>query len=245
VDAVRATGKPVVAILMNGRPLALEKALAGIAAVLETWFLGIESGPAIAAVLSGKASPGGRLPMTMPRVTGQLPMTYAHVPSGRPANADLAIDSARYRDVDVGPLFPFGHGLSYSRFSYGAFSIEERADVAVISIAVTNAGSVAADEVVQLYVRDPVASVARPVRELRGFHRLSLRAGETRTVRFTLTHAQLAIWKAGTWVIEPGVIDVLIGSSSADIRARGRLAISRQGEGTVPAASIATVSSVA
>lgn len=245
IDAVRATGKPVVAILMNGRPLALDKALAGIPAVLETWFLGIESGPAIAAVLSGKASPAGRLPMGMPRVTGQLPMTYAHVPSGRPANPDLAIDSARYRDVDVGPLFPFGHGLSYSRFTYGALSIEPRVHTAVISVAIINAGGVSADEVVQLYVRDPVASVARPVKELRGFHRLTLRPGETRTVRFTLAHAQLAIWKAGKWVIEPGAIDVLVGSSSADIRARGRLAIAQTGEGTLPAASIATAVSLA
>ncbi|SEJ89309.1 beta-glucosidase [Sphingomonas sp. OV641] len=244
VDAIRATGKPIVAILMNGRPLALEKALAGIPAVLETWFLGIESGPAIAEILTGKTSPAGRLPMGMPRVTGQLPMTYAHVPSGRPANPDLAIDSARYRDVDVGPLFPFGHGLSYSRFDYGALAIEQRGDAAVVSVAVTNAGERSAEEVVQLYVRDPVASVARPVRELRGFHRLSLRAGEQRTLRFTLTHAQLALWKAGKWVIEPGVFEVMVGSSSADIRARGRFAIAEGGEGTAPAAAIATVVSV-
>lgn len=245
VDAVRATGKPIVAILMNGRPLALEKALAGIPAVLETWFLGVESGPAIAEVLSGRVAPGGRLPMGMPRVSGQLPMTYAHVPTGRPANPDLAIDSARYRDVDVGALFPFGHGLSYSRFDYGPLSIQERADAAVVTVTVTNVGAVAADEVVQLYVRDPVASIARPVRELRGFHRLSLAAGERRTVSFTLAHAQLALWKAGAWVIEAGVIDVLVGSSSADIRARGRFQIGAASEGKLPAASILTAVSVA
>ena len=245
VDAVRATGKPIVAVLMNGRPLALEKALAGIPAVLETWFLGIESGPAIVEVLSGRVAPGGRLPMGVPRVTGQLPMTYAHVPTGRPANPDLAIDSARYRDVDVGPLFPFGHGLSYSRFDYGPLSIQERAVAAVVTVTVTNVGAVAADEVVQLYVRDPVASIARPVLELRGFHRLSLAAGERRTVSFTLAHAQLALWKAGAWVIEAGVIDVLVGSSSADIRARGRFQIGAASEGKLPAASILTAVSVA
>lgn len=239
IDAVRATGKPIVAILMNGRPLALEKALAGIPAVLETWFLGIESGPAIVEVLSGEAAPAGRLPMGMPRVTGQLPMTYAHVSSGRPANADLTIDSARYRDVAVGALFPFGHGLSYSRFDYGALAIEQHTDATVISVAVTNVGARPAEEVVQLYVRDRVASVARPVSELRGFHRLPLQPGETRTIAFTLAHPQLALWKAGRWMIEPGAIDVMIGSSSADIRARGQFAIIA-GAGGGPAAAIAT-----
>ena len=240
VDAIRATGKPIVAILMNGRPLALEKALAGIPAVLETWFLGIESGPAIAEVLTGKIAPAGRLPMGMPRVTGQLPMTYAHVPSGRPANPDLAVDSARYRDTDIGALFPFGHGLSYSRFDYGELAIEQRADAAVISVAVTNAGTRAAEEVVQLYVRDRIASVARPVSELRGFHRLALDPGETRTVRFTLANEQFALWKAGEWVVEPGAIEVMVGSSSADIRTRGRFAVAA-GKGSAPAASIETV----
>lgn len=239
VDAVRAAGKPIVAVLMGGRPLALERALAGIPAVLQTWFLGIESGPAIVDVLMGKVSPAGRLPIGMPRVTGQLPSSYAHVPSGRPANPDLAVDSARYHDSDIGPLFAFGHGLSYARFDYGALAIEPRADAAIVSVAVTNAGSVPAEEVVQLYVRDPVASVARPVAELRGFHRLMLKPGERRTVRFTLAHAQLALWKASKWVIEPGAIDVMVGSSSADIRARGRFSVAA-GEGAIPAASIAT-----
>ena len=244
VDAIRAAGKPVVAILMNGRPLALEKALAGIPAVLETWFLGIESGPAIAEVLTGRTAPAGRLPMGMPRVTGQLPMTYAHVPSGRPANPDLAVDSARYRDTDIGALFPFGHGLSYSRFDYGQLAIEQRPDAATISVAVTNAGTRAAEEVVQLYVRDRIASVARPVSELRGFHRVALKPGETRTIRFTVANEQLALWKAGKWVIEAGAIDVMVGSSSRDIRARASYAIAA-GEGRVPAASIATAVSVA
>ncbi len=239
IDAVRATGKPIVAILMNGRPLALEKALDEIPAVLETWFLGIESGPAIADIVSGRTAPAGRLPIGMPRVTGQLPMTYAHVPSGRPANADLSIDSARYRDVAVGALFPFGHGLSYSRFDYRAVRIEQRADAIEISVAVTNVGARPAEEVVQLYVRDRQASVARPVSELRGFHRLPLQPGETRAVAFTLAPEQMALWKAGKWVIEPGAIEVMLGSSSADIRARGQFAVAA-GEGRAPAAAIAT-----
>lgn len=239
VDAVRAAGKPVVAILMGGRPLAIERALTGIPAVLETWLLGLESGPAIVEVLMGKVSPAGRLPIAMPRTTGQLPMSYAHVPTGRPANPDLSVDSARYHDAAIGPLFPFGHGLSYARFSYAPLTIERRDDATVVGVAVTNDGSIVADEVVQLYLRDPVASVARPVAELRGFTRLTLRPGERRTVRFALTDAQVALWKAGKWVIEPGVIEVMVGGSSADIRARGRFTV-RAGEGTMPSASIAT-----
>lgn len=239
VDAVRGAGKPVVAILMGGRPLALERALAGIPAVLETWLLGLESGPAIADVLLGRTSPAGRLPIAMPRTTGQLPMSYAHVPTGRPANPDLSVDSARYHDVDIGPLFPFGHGLSYARFSYSPLTIERHGASTAVSVTVGNDGDMVADEVVQLYVRDPVASVARPVAELRGFTRLMLRPGERRTVRFTLADAQVALWKDDRWVIEPGVIEVMVGSSSADIRARGRFSVAG-GEGTVPAASIAT-----
>jgi beta-glucosidase len=239
IDAVRGAGKPVVAIVMGGRPLALERALTGIPAVLQTWFLGIEGGPAIADVLMGRVSPAGRLPIAMPRTTGQVPMTYAHVPTGRPANPDLAVDSARYHDTDVGPLFAFGHGLSYTRFGYAPLTIEPRGDATVIGVVVSNDGDVKGDEVVQLYVRDPVASVARPVAELRGFVRITLAPGERRTVRFTLAHAQLALWKAGAWAIEAGRIEVMVGGSSADIRQRGQFTVGA-GQGSDPAASIAT-----
>ncbi|MBW6523571.1 glycoside hydrolase family 3 C-terminal domain-containing protein [Sphingomonas sp. RHCKR47] len=238
-EAVRGAGKPIVAIVMGGRPLALEHALTGIPAVLQTWFLGIEGGPAIADVLMGKVSPAGRLPIAMPRTTGQVPMTYAHVPTGRPANPDLAVDSARYHDTDIGPVFAFGHGLSYTRFGYAPLTIEPRGDATVIGVVVSNDGAVAGDEVVQLYIRDPVASVARPVAELRGFKRVTLAPGERRTVRFTLAHAQLALWKAGAWMIEAGTIEVMVGSSSADIRQRGRFTVGA-GQGSDPAASIAT-----
>ncbi|MES2989656.1 MAG: glycoside hydrolase family 3 N-terminal domain-containing protein [Pseudomonadota bacterium] len=240
VEAIKATGKPVVAVLMNGRPMALETALKGIPAVLETWFLGIESGPAIAEILSGKISPGGKLPMGMPRVTGQAPMTYAHLPSGRPANPDFAIDSARYRDVDIGPLFPFGHGLSYSKFDYGEVRLESGPGRVIAHVAVTNSGTVAADEVVQLYFRDPVASVARPVKELRGFARVKLEPGQTRRLSFTLQHAQFAIWQSGKWIVEAGSVEIMIGSSSGDIRTRALFAIPQASEGQVPASAIET-----
>ncbi len=236
VEAIKATGKPIVAVLMNGRPLALEKALAGIPAVLETWFLGIESGNAIAGVLTGRVSPGGRLPIAFPRVTGQVPMTYAHANTGRPANPDLAVDSARYRDVGLGALFPFGHGLGYSRFEYGPLEVTGMR----VTVPVTNAGGVEADEVVQLYVRDPVASVARPVQELRGFVRLRLKPGEMRRVTFTLAPEQFAFWQGGKWLVEPGEIELMAGASSADIRQRGTLTVARRGEGAIPAASIET-----
>jgi beta-glucosidase len=249
IDAIKATGKPIVVILMNGRPLALEKALAGIPAVLETWYLGLESGPAIADILTGAISPGGRLPIGMPRHSGQTPMTYAHVATGRPANADLTVDSARYHDTDIGPLFPFGHGLSYAAFDYGPITLGSPEIAATgaqrIGITVTNRGPVPADEVVQLYLCDPVASVARPVKELRGFVRLSLKPGDSRSVTFTLTPDQMAIWHEGRWLIEPGEIRVMIGSSSEDIRATASFRIAGRGEGKHPAAAIATQIEVA
>lgn len=244
VAAVKATGKPIVAVLMNGRPLAIADVLKDVPAVLETWFLGIESGPAIRDVLTGAHNPGGKLPIGFPHMGGQSPLPYAHVPSGRPANEDLAVDSARYHDAPIKPLFAFGHGLSYTRFDYGALSVGTESvapNASVrITVPVTNSGTVAGDEVVQLYVRDPVASVARPVKELRGFVRLSLAPGETRRVTFTLAAAQLAIWQAGKWIVEPGAIELMVGSSSEDIRARGSFRIAGRGEGRAPAAAIGT-----
>jgi beta-glucosidase len=240
VEALKAVGKPIIVVLMSGRPLALEKVLAGVPAVLATWFLGTESGNAIRDVLTGAASPGGKLPMGFPRTTGQVPMSYAHAPTGRPANPDLAVDSARYRDVDIGALFPFGHGLSYSRFDYGQLSVEGMR----LSVPVTNIGGAPADEVVQLYVRDPVASVARPVQELRGFVRVALKPGETRRVTFELVPEQFGFWQDGKWIVEPGEIQVMVGSSSADIRQARKLIVARWSEGALPAASIATRTSV-
>jgi beta-glucosidase len=245
IDALKATGKPIVAILMNGRPLGLEKALAGIPAVLETWYLGLESGTGIGDILIGEASPGAKLPIGIPRHGGQTPMTYAHVATGRPANADLTVDSARYHDTDIGPLFPFGHGLSYASFDYGAVTLGAESIAATgsqtITVAVTNSGSVAADEVVQLYIQDPIASVARPVKELRGFARIGLKPGETKRVTFTLSADQLAFWQpGGKWLIEPGEIRVMVGSSSEDIRSRAAFRITGRGMGKHPAAAIAT-----
>lgn len=248
-QAVLATGKPVVVVLMNGRPIALAEILGKAGAAIETWFLGVESGPAIVDVLTGKVSPAGRLPAGLPRNSGTSPTFYAHNPTGRPADPDLLKDTARYHDVEVGPLYPFGHGLSYASFAYADLAMDRAAiglDSAVaISLSVTNTGKVDADEVVQLYVRDPVALVARPVKELRGFVRVALKPGETRRVTFRLTAAQVAFWDAGRWRVQAGRIDVMIGASSDDIRLRGSFTVAADGWTTEPAASLLTPVTVA
>lgn len=247
--AVLATGKPVVVLLPSGRPLVAPQLFETAPAVLATWFLGVEAGPALAEVLFGKAAPGGRLPVGFPRAVGQSPSFYAHVPTGRPADPDLAKDTARYHDVDIGPLFPFGHGLSYAPFAYSDLALDRDRvgpDGKVrISLAVANTGARHADEVVQLYVRDPVATVARPVKELRGFVRLSLAPGERRRVTFVLAAAQLAIWSAVGWSIEAGKVEVMIGSSSADIRLRGAFTVTAAGKTAAPAAALLTPVEVA
>ena len=243
--AVLATGKPVVVVLANGRPLALSWLADKAPAILESWMLGVESGNAVADVLFGKYSPAGRLPVEFPRVTGAVPGYYAANPTGRPADADLANDTVRYHDLPIGPLYAFGHGLSYSEFRYSDVAQSsktigpgERID---LTITVENTGGVASDEVVQLYIRDPVASVSRPVLELRGFKRIDLAAGARKRVTFSLTPDQFAFWSPrGQWLIEAGRIDFWIGASSADLRANGSFEITKTHAGTAPATALPT-----
>jgi beta-glucosidase len=242
---VLATGKPVVVVLANGRPLALGDVADQAPAILETWMLGVEAGNAVADVLFGAYSPAGRLPAAFPRVTGASPFYYSANATGRPADPDLAKDTVRYHDLPITPLYPFGFGLTYSEFKYDglAQSTEkigpgERVD---ISIDVENVGGVASDEVVQLYIRDPVASIARPVLELRGFKRVELGAGQKKRVTFSLTPDQFAFWSArGQWLIEAGRIDFWIGASSADLRASGSFEITKTHAGTAPATALPT-----
>jgi len=242
---VLATGKPVVILLANGRPLALTEVSEKAPAILETWMLGIESGDAIADVLFGKYSPAGRLPAAFPRTSAAVPFNYSANATGRPADPDLSKDTVRYHDLPITPLYPFGHGLSYTEFRYSELAQstqsvgpDERID---ISITVENAGSVSSDEVVQLYVRDPVASIARPVLELRGFKRVEIGAGQKKRVSFSLTPEQFAFWSArGQWLVEAGRIDFWIGASSADLRAKGSFEISKTHLGTAPAAALPT-----
>jgi beta-glucosidase len=247
---VLATGKPVVVVLANGRPLAMSELAEHAPAILETWMLGTEAGNAIADVLFGKYSPAGRLPAAFPRVTGAVPGYYATNPTGRPADPDLAKDTVRYHDLPIAPLYPFGHGLSYSEFRYSDLaqsttSVEPGGRID-ISITVENVGGVTSDEVVQLYVRDPVATIERPVLELRGFKRVEIPAGARKRLTFSLTPEQLAFWSPrGQWLVEAGRIDFWIGASSADLRANGSFEITKSHTGTAPAAALPTRVTVA
>jgi beta-glucosidase len=222
VEAVHATGRPVVAVLMNGRPLALQWLADSVPAIVEAWFLGVQTGPALADVLFGDYNPGGKLPVTFPRVTGQVPLYYNHKNTGRPPDEKEKYTS-KYLDAPWTPLFPFGHGLSYTTFTYGKPRLSARrvraSDRVTVSVDVTNGGGRRGDEVVQLYVRDDVATVTRPVKELRGFRRITLEPKQTRTVTFTLGPDDLAFHGADMKrVVEPGSFTVFVGTSSADVQ---------------------------
>ena len=214
-----APAKPVTVVLMNGRPLAVPWLADSASALVESWFLGVEHGNAVADILVGDYAPSGKLPVTMPRVTGQVPIYYNHKNTGRPPNADNHYTS-RYLDVPWTPLFPFGHGLSYTTFTYGNLRVSRESlrgsDSLVVTVDVTNSGGRAATEVTQLYLRDDAATVTRPVRELRGFRRTALQPRETRTLRFTLRPADLALYDRDMRrVVEPGTFTVWAGGSSA------------------------------
>src|SRR2546423_387243 len=217
LEAVHASGTPVVLVLMNGRPLTIPWAAEHVPAIVESWFLGVEDGPALAAVLFGDVSPSGKLPVTFPRAVGQIPLYYNHKNTGRPTGPDKY--TSKYTDLPVTPLFPFGHGLSYTTFSYSDLRLSAPritpAGTLRASVTVTNSGSREGAEVAQLYVHDEVASVTRPVRALAGFRRVSLKAGEARTVEFRLTPKELGLYnKDMKFVVEPGKFRVFVGGSS-------------------------------
>jgi beta-glucosidase len=218
-EAILGLGKPVIILLMNGRPLAVNLLAEKANAIVETWYLGIRMGTAVADVLFGDYTPGGKLPVTFPRSTGQIPVYYNHRNTGRPAAENLNKDSARYFDLPIQPLFAFGHGLSYTEFHYDSLKIEPKSDTAYISVQISNNGAFAGDEVVQLYVRDKTASVSRPVKELKGFKRLHLKPGECRRVEFALPYTLLGFYDFfQIYRVEPGGYNVMIGSASDDIR---------------------------
>jgi beta-glucosidase len=244
-DAILATGTPVTVILVTGRPVVISDIAERADAILNTWMLGVEAGNALADVLWGDVSPAGRLPVSFPRRTGAVPYTYSEYPSGRPADPDLSKDSNRYHDLPVTPLYPFGHGLSYSTFEYGNLTAEADTvspdEKIKLTLPISNVGDREADEVVQLYMRDPVASVARPKMELRGFARISLAPGETKSVTFTLDPAQAAIWKQGSvWIVEAGRLDFMVGASASDIRDTVSVNISSSETTFAPAAALKT-----
>jgi beta-glucosidase len=215
---LHAAGKPLVVVQINGRPISSAWLHENASAILEAWLPGEEGAAAVAEVLFGKANPGGKLPVTVARSVGQLPMRYNHKPSGNTSNW-----YGDYVEMPVSPLYSFGHGLSFTSFSYSDLHLStERAssgEEVDISLNVTNTGPVAGDEVVQLYICDEVASIPRPVKELKGFCRLTLQPGENRQITFHLPVDLLAYYDENLeLVVEAGTIKLMIGSSSSDIR---------------------------
>ena len=220
VKALQATGKPVVVVLMNGRPLTINWIAENTPAILETWFAGTEAGNAIADVLFGDVNPGGKLPVTFPRAVGQVPIYYNHKNTGRPPDPNNKYTS-KYLDVPVTPLFAFGYGLSYTEFKLSNLQLSAqsiRADGRLTaSVEVENTGKRAGDEVVQLYIRDMAASRTRPLKELKGFERITLKPGEKRRVQFTLAPEQLGFYNTDMrFVVEPGTFKVMVGTNSVD-----------------------------
>jgi beta-glucosidase len=218
--AARAAGKPVVVVLMNGRPLSVPWLADNVPAIVEAWFLGVQTGPALVDVLFGDYNPAGRLPVSFPRTVGQVPIYYNHKNTGRPP-VESERYTSKYIDVPWTPLWPFGHGLSYTSFTYDAPRVSRTEmrpnDSLTVSVNVTNSGTRAGDEVVQLYVRDDAASVTRPVKMLKGFRRISLRSGERRTVSFMLRPQDLAFYdRQMRYVVEPGTFTVWVAGSSVE-----------------------------
>lgn len=221
IRQVAAAGKPTVVVLIGGSAITMSSWIDRVDAVVDAWYPGEQGGAAIADVLFGRANPAGRLPITFPMSEGQLPLSYDHKPTGRGDD---------YVDLTGMPEFPFGFGLSYTTFEYSNLQIDpasiDPAGAAIVRCTVTNTGARAGDEVTQLYIRDVLASVARPVMQLEGFERVSLAAGESKEVRFTLGPEELRMRnKDNRWIVEPGVFRIMAGSSSKDIRLRGELTV--------------------
>jgi len=218
VKAIHATGKPYAVVLMNGRPLTINWAAENSPAILETWFAGTEAGNAIADVLFGDVNPSGKLPVTFPRSVGQIPIYYNMMNTGRPFKAEEKYTS-KYLDIPNTPLYPFGHGLSYTTFALDNLRLSAKqiapAGSLTVSVDVRNTGSRDGTEVVQLYIRDLVGSLTRPVRELKGFERIALKVGEKRTVTFTLKPEHLGFYNSNKrFVVEPGDFKVWVAQSS-------------------------------
>jgi beta-glucosidase len=221
VQAIHATGKPTIVVLVNGRPLTIGWIVNNAPAILESWMGGTQSGNAIADILFGDVNPGAKLPVTFPRTVGQVPIYYNHMNTGRPPEAENRYTS-KYIDAPWTPLFPFGFGLSYTKFKISDLQLSApRIDAngkLTVTVEVENVGRRAGDEVVQLYIRDPVASMTRPVKELKGFQRVTLQPGEKRRVEFVLDREHLGFWnREMRYVVEPGEFRVMVGANSVDV----------------------------
>ena len=211
-EAMFATGKPVIAVLLNGAPLSVGRLAERADALLEAWYNGQETGTGIANILTGVANPGGKLPVSIPKNVGQIPVYYNRKPTARRS----------YVDGDTAPLYPFGFGLSFTTFEIGAPRLQDQAKVGLpinVEVDVTNSGSRDGDEVVQLYIHHPFASVTLPIKELKAFRRLHLKAGEKQTVKFTLGDQQLGCWNDDMhFVTEPGEYEIMAGNSSENLK---------------------------
>lgn len=219
IRAVAATGKPIIVVLVGGSAITMTNWIDDVDAILDVWYPGETGGDAVAGIISGKYNPAGRLPVTFPLAEAQLPLVYNHKPTGRGDD---------YTNLSGQPLFPFGFGLSYTKFSYSNLRFNagllDSNGTLLVSCDITNTGNRPGDEVVQLYTRDELASVARPVKELKAFERIMLAPGETKTVQFTLPTASfLLLNKDMNWAWEPGAIRIMIGASSSDIRLRDHI----------------------
>ncbi len=219
LETVAQAGKPVVLVLENGRPLDIRWAAEHVPAILEAWYPGTEGGNAVADVLFGDVNPGGKLPVSWPRVAGQEPLYYnhnlTHEPEDRPAF------TSRYWDLSSKPLYPFGYGLSYTTFKFDNVRLTRTSiksgDATEVDVDVTNTGSTAGDAVAQVYIHQRAGSASRPVRQLKGFRRVTLKPGETQTLKFSLGKDELQFWSPQTkaWGVEPGTFDVWAGDDSA------------------------------
>ncbi|HLQ11843.1 MAG TPA: glycoside hydrolase family 3 N-terminal domain-containing protein [Steroidobacteraceae bacterium] len=231
IKAVQATGKPVVVLINAGRPLVFEWTAEHVPAILYTWWLGSEAGHAIADVLSGDYNPGGKLPMSFPRSEGQIPVYYNHFNTGRPASDESGHGyQSSYIDLPFRPRYAFGHGLSYTSFRYDHLQLDRHQlhdnEPLSVSFELSNTGATAGSETVQLYLRDKVASLVRPVQELKDFQKIALQPGESRTVQFVIDREKLSFYDAQLqWVAEPGEFELQIGSASDEIRLRDQFTL--------------------
>ena len=210
LESLAAKGKPLVVVVMAGRPLTIPWIAEHATAVVYAWFLGVESGNAVGDVLFGDVNPSAKLPVTFPRAVGQVPIYYSMLPSGRPGTVEDKYTN-KYIDLPLGPLYPFGFGLSYTRFEYSNLAVSGM----TIGADIRNAGSRAGEEIVQLYVNRPVSAVSRPLKLLKGFKRIALAPGETKRVTFTIKPDDLQVWSANGWTVERGKYNVWIGPDSA------------------------------
>lgn len=220
LEAVYKANPNIVLVLQNGRPLAIPWAAKNIPAIVEAWHLGTQSGHAIAQVLYGDYNPSGKLPMTFPRNVGQLPIYYNYKNTGRPSTDNPeSVFWSHYTDIENTPLYPFGYGLSYSKFEYSNLKLDSKNlsknGKIKVSVDVKNNSTVDGKEVVQLYIRDLIASATRPVRELKGFELTEIKAGQTKTIIFTIDEKTIEFYSARKiWEAEPGDFQLFVGGSS-------------------------------